>query len=83
MQIIFSIAIVTLNMLAIRLVFKNYQNSILLSYLTNAAINIALDNFLVKPLLLIVVGLPLSRSSRIVGYAISCQKDLSLLQIYD
>jgi hypothetical protein len=51
-------------------VYKNYQNSKLLPFISNAITNIAIDNFLVKPFIIILVGFPLSRSTAIVEYAI-------------
>jgi uncharacterized membrane protein YvlD (DUF360 family) len=51
-----------LNFIVIGGVFKNYKNSILSSFAIDFAINIALDNFVVRPILVTLVSLPLSRS---------------------
>ncbi|MCB0370929.1 MAG: hypothetical protein KDD45_16280 [Bdellovibrionales bacterium] len=65
MQVILVIFNISLNLIMIGIVYKNYQNSILGAFLANAAINLAFDNFLIRPTMAIIVGLPLSLSPSI------------------
>ena len=68
MQVIFGIISIVLNLLVIGVIFKNYKNTVLNSFITNACINIALDNFIVRPMIVTLIGLPLSRSLMAVNY---------------
>ena len=49
-------------------VFKNYKNSVLTTFISEACVNLALDNFIVRPLFIVLIGLPLSRSITVVNY---------------
>jgi hypothetical protein len=55
-------------MIIIGKVFKNYQNTMLSSFMANVCINIALDNFIIRPIIIAVIALPLSRSTVIQAY---------------
>jgi hypothetical protein len=68
LQVIFGIISIVLNLLVIGVIFKNYKNTVLNSFITKACINIALDNFIVRPMIVTLIGLPLSRSLMAVNY---------------
>lgn len=74
LQIVFSVLTVLLNLIMINQIYKNYYNSVLSTFLTNAGICLVLDNFLVRPAMVILVGLPLSKSETIQGFLIECRK---------
>jgi len=57
-----------LNIGLIGITYKNYKNSVLNTFITDACINIALDNFIVRPIIVTLIGLPLSRSLVAVNY---------------
>jgi hypothetical protein len=52
----------------IALLFKNYRNSELRTFITNCGVNIALDNFAVRPVAIIILGTLLSRSERYMQF---------------
>lgn len=64
----FGILTVVLNMVMIGRVYKNYHNSSLSVFLGNAGLNIVLDNFLVRPFMTLLIGLPLSRSTSMQNF---------------
>ena len=68
MQIILTIISIALNVSMIGLVFKMYQNSVLLTFLGNFGLNIALDNFAVRPTMAIILGIPLSLNGSVYDY---------------
>lgn len=70
----FAVLTLVLNFIMIARVYKNYHNTTLIAFLTNAGISIVLDNFLVRPMMVVLIGLPLSKSSLIQGYISECQK---------
>ena len=49
----------------IGLVYKNYQNSVLTTFLANAGINIVIDTFLVRPTMSVIIAIPLSLNSAV------------------
>lgn len=61
-------------MAMIGIVFKNYQNTALTKFLGNFAINLALDNFLVRPAAILLIGLPLSKSITIQQHVSKCER---------
>jgi NADH:ubiquinone oxidoreductase subunit 6 (subunit J) len=83
LQIVFAVLTLVLNFIMIARVYKNYHNTTLTTFLGNAGISIVLDNFLVRPVMVVLIGLPLSKSSSIQGYISECQKEIVLLEIYD
>ena len=83
MQLSFTVLTVILNLFMVSQIYKNYHNSLLTPFLANAAINIALDNFLVRPLLTLVIATAISFSQNIVAYIANCQKELNLLDTYE
>jgi len=73
MTIAFSFSLVALT-------YKNYKNVFLSTYMTNAVINIALDNIIVRPLVCVIAALPLSRSSKIIEFVTMSEKNIQLLE---
>jgi hypothetical protein len=53
---------VSINFILIALLYKNYKNSQLRPFIFNAVINLAIDNFGVRPVAIILFGGALSRS---------------------
>ena len=49
-----------------------YQNSVLLTFLGNFGLNIALDNFAVRPTMAIILGIPLSLNGSVYDYVMEC-----------
>ena len=68
MQVIFGIISIVLNVVVIGITYKNYKNSALTTFMTDACVNIALDNFIVRPIVVTLLGLPLSRSLVAMNY---------------
>ena len=68
MQVIFGIISIVLNLVVIGVIFKNYKNTVLSSFITNTCVNVALDNFIVRPIIVTLIGLPLSRSLMAVNF---------------
>ena len=68
MQVIFGVISIVVNIVIIGIVFKNYKNSVLSSFVADACINIALDSFIVRPILITLIGLPLSKSISVANY---------------
>jgi uncharacterized membrane protein YvlD (DUF360 family) len=68
-----------LNFIVIGGAFKNYKNSVLQSFLADFAINVALDNFVVRPILVTLISLPLSRSVTVQEFIAQGQAEQSLL----
>jgi len=59
---------IVLNVVVIGITYKNYKNSVLNTFITDACVDIALDNFIVRPIIVTLIGLPLSRSLAAVNY---------------
>lgn len=70
-------------MIVIGIVFKNYQNSILTTFMTNVCINTVLDNFLIRPIAMVLIGIPLSRSATFAAFKKEWEKNMKLLELYD
>ena len=51
----------------IGLTYKNYKNSALIEAATAFGINLALDNLAVRPLVVFIAALPLSRSFTVLA----------------
>jgi len=49
----------------IGLTYKNYKNSKLSTYASNLGFNLLLDNFVLRPILSILLAFPLSKSDTI------------------
>ena len=63
MQVTVAIVSMALNFAMIGIIYKNYQNSLLTAFLANAGLNLVFDNFVVRPTISILVGIPLSFNS--------------------
>ena len=68
LQVFFTITSVCINFILIGLMFKNYRNSQLRTFIKNFAINAAIDNFAVRPFATIIFGAILSRSERYMQF---------------
>jgi hypothetical protein len=53
---------VSINFILIAMLYKNYRNSQLKPFILNAVSNFALDNFAVRPVIIVLFGTILSRS---------------------
>ena len=67
---------IALSLLLIGLIFKTYQNSVLSSFLVSAALNIVFDNFVVRPVMSLILAIPLSLSSSMQEYIMECSKEV-------
>ena len=72
-----------INLILIGVLFKNYKNIALKQFIISALVNIALDNFVVRPIASIIFGLILSRSQNIVNFITEEEKDVQLVEMYE
>jgi hypothetical protein len=49
-----------------------YINSVLSTFLVNVSLNIVFDNFVVRPLASVVLGIALSFNEGVYGYVVEC-----------
>lgn len=82
MQVLYGILSVSINFILIGLMFKNYRNSELRAFISAAAINIALDNFAVRPVFIIMFGTILSKSHAYLQYIDQEQMNVKLIEFY-
>jgi hypothetical protein len=68
LQVLYAITSVCINFILIGLMFKNYRNSQLRTFITNFAINAAIDNFAVRPVTALILGAILSRSEKYMQF---------------
>lgn len=59
--------------------YKNYKNIGLLSFINNCGINLAIDNFAVRPIICLLFSLPFSRNEKAARYIEQEQKNVALL----
>lgn len=59
--------------------YKNYKNIGLRSFINNCGINLAIDNFAVRPLVCLLFSLPFSRNEKATRYIEQEQKNIALL----
>jgi hypothetical protein len=71
------------NFTLIVLLYKNYRNSLLKQFVANCAINLAIDNFAVRPLAAIILSFPLSRSNKVMEYVKHSEMEVSLIELYE
>jgi hypothetical protein len=60
-----AIASIVLNLTVIGVVFKSYYNSALTAFLANVGLNLVFDNFVVRPTMALIVGIPISLSTSV------------------
>jgi len=72
-QILFTCVAVAIDFAMIGMVYKNYHNSVLALSGTAFAINIALDNFVFRPLIALILSLPLSRSQTVQSFILNSE----------
>ena len=82
MQVLYSVLSLSINFIMIALLFKNYRNSELRTFITNCGINIALDNFAVRPVAIIILGTLLSRSERYMQFVEQEERSVKLIEFY-
>lgn len=82
LQVLFGILSASINFILIALLFKNYRNSQLRAFIANCAINIALDNFAVRPAAILVFGALLSRSERYMQFVEQEERSVKLIELY-
>ena len=75
LHVLFAATTIILNFALIALTFKNYRNTALSQFLSNAGVALAFDHFLARPLVALLLSLPLSRSSTVVAYVEDCEKN--------
>lgn len=83
MQIAYAVTSVIINFTLIALLYKNYRNSLLRQFVTNCAINLAIDNFAVRPIALLLISLPLSRSSAVMGFIDSQEREVRVIEAFE
>ena len=67
----------------IGLTYKNYSNSALTSSATAFAINISIDNFVVRPVLSFLIAIPLSQSQTIQAFVLRSQQQELWIEEYE
>ena len=72
LQVILTIFSIALNVTMVGLVFKMYQNSVLLTFLGNFGLSIVFDNFVARPTFAIILGIPLSLNDSVYAYVMQC-----------
>jgi hypothetical protein len=75
LHVLFAATTIILNFALIGLTFKNYRNTALSQFVSNAGIGLAFDHFLARPLVALLLSLPLSRSSAVQSYVEECEKN--------
>ena len=78
-QVTYTLASIIINFLLIGAFYKNYKNTHLRSFISNCGINLALDNFAVRPLVCLLFSLPFSRNEKVTRYIEQEQKNVALL----
>lgn len=59
---------IVLNLAVIGTVYKSYYNSTFTTFLANFGLNLVFDNFVVRPIMCLVVGIPVSMSTSVHEY---------------
>ena len=83
MQVFIAILNIVLNLGLIGAVYKSYYNSALTTFLANVGLNLVFDNFVVRPTMTLIIGIPLSLSTTVHEYVMECQKENVWLLQYD
>ena len=65
LHVFLAIITMALNFAMIGMIYKNYQNSVLSTFLGNFGLNLVFDNFVVRPTMSVIIGIPLSLSSSV------------------
>ena len=60
-MVAFSFISIAVNLVMIGLIYKNYKNSRLSPYASNVGFNLLIDNFVMRPIMSILIAIPLSR----------------------
>lgn len=74
---------IVLNLAIIGAVFKSYYNSVLTTFLANVGLNLVFDNFVVRPTMALIIGIPISLSTSVHEYVMECQQEVVLLEQYE
>ena len=64
----------SLSMAVIGVIYKSYYNSVLTAFLANFGLNVVFDNFLVRPTMSLIIGIPLSLSTSVQEYVMECEQ---------
>jgi hypothetical protein len=80
LHVLFALASIVINFVLIGLLFKNYKNIELNLFIVDCMINLAIDNFAVRPLAVVLLSLPLSRSEAVMQYIASEERHVALIE---
>jgi hypothetical protein len=74
---------IVINFTLIALLYKNYRNILLKQFIANCVINLAIDNFALRPIALIILSLPLSRSSKVIEYIKHSEREVVKIELFE
>jgi hypothetical protein len=74
---------IVINFALIALLYKNYRNILLKQFIANCAINLAIDNFALRPIALILLSLPLSRSNKLIDYIKHSEREVAKIELFE
>lgn len=83
MQLVYAVSSIVINLALIALLFKNYRNILLKQFIANCAINLAIDNFAVRPIAAILLSLPLSRSNKVIEFIKHSEREVAMIELYE